>query len=76
MQREEPIRPDDTYATLEERLSHIGAELLVETLPVYLAGELAPQPQPEEGVTYAEQLRKEDGRIDWQRSAVEIDRPR
>ncbi|MFN2269633.1 MAG: methionyl-tRNA formyltransferase, partial [Anaerolineae bacterium] len=30
-------------------------------------------PQPEAGVTYAERLRKEDGRIDWQRSAVEID---
>jgi methionyl-tRNA formyltransferase len=73
-QREEPIRSDDTCATLEERLSRIGAELLIEALPAYLAGELVPQPQPEEGVTYAEQLRKEDGRIDWQRSAVELDR--
>jgi methionyl-tRNA formyltransferase len=73
-QREEPIRLDDTCATLGERLSHMGAELLIEILPVYLAGELAPRSQPEEGVTYAEQLRKEDGRIDWQRSAVEIDR--
>jgi methionyl-tRNA formyltransferase len=73
-QREEPIQPDDTYATLEERLSQIGADLLIETLPAYLTGELIPQPQPEEGVTYAPQLRKEDGRIDWHASAVELDR--
>jgi methionyl-tRNA formyltransferase len=73
-QREEPVRPDDTYATLEKRLSQIGAELLIETLPAYLAGDLVPQSQPEEGVTYAPQLRKEDGQIDWHKSAVELDR--
>ncbi len=71
-QREEPIHPDDTCATLAERLSRIGAELLIETLPPYLAGELIPQSQPEEGVTHAPQLRKEDGRIDWHKSAVEL----
>jgi len=60
-QREEPIRPDDTRATLGERLARLGAALLVETLPAYLAGDLLPRPQPEEGVTYARQLRKEDG---------------
>jgi methionyl-tRNA formyltransferase len=73
-QRKAPVHPDDTYATLEERLSQIGAELLIETLPAYLAGELVPQPQPEEGMTYAPQLRKEDGQIDWRKSAVELDR--
>lgn len=73
-QRKEPIRPDDTYATLEERLAQLGTELLIETLPPYLAGDLQPQPQPEEGVTYAYRLRKEDGLIDWSRPAVELDR--
>jgi len=72
--REEPIRPDDTKATLEMRLAHLGADLLTEMLPPYLAGELVPQPQPEEGVTYAKQLRKEDGQLDWTRTAVELDR--
>ncbi len=72
--REEPVRPDDTWETLEERLARLGAELLVETLPVYLAGELAPQPQPEEGVTYAEQISKQDGLLDWSRPAVELAR--
>jgi len=73
-QREEPIRPDDTAATLEGRLAQLGADLLVETLPAYLAGALQPRPQPEEGVTYAKRLRKRDGRVDWSRPAVELDR--
>ena len=72
-QKEVPILPDYTQETLSRELSKVGAELLIETLPPYLAGELIPWPQPEAGVTYAERLRKEDGRIDWQRSAVEID---
>lgn len=72
--REEPIRPDDTQTALGERLAQLGARLLVETLPLYLEGTLLPQPQPEEGVTYARQLRKEDGLLDWSRPAVELDR--
>lgn len=73
-QREEPIAPDDTQATLEERLARLGAELLVETLVAYLAGSLLPRSQPDEGATYAGQLRKEDGWLDWSRPAVELDR--
>ncbi len=73
-QREERLQPDDTRATLEGRLARLGAALLVETLAAYLAGDLVPRPQPEESVTYAGQLRKEDGRLDWSRPAVELDR--
>jgi methionyl-tRNA formyltransferase len=73
-QREEPIRADDTRASLMERLSYVGAELLAETLPPYLAGDLEPRPQPEDGVTFAERLEKDEGEIDWTRTAVEIDR--
>jgi len=72
-QREVPIRPGDTQITLEERLAQQGAELLIETLPPYLSGELLPRPQLEEAATYAKQLRKEDGRLDWSRPAVELD---
>jgi methionyl-tRNA formyltransferase len=72
--REEPIRPDDTRATLEKRLAQLGASLLVETLPAYLAGELQPQPQPGEGATYAPQVCKENGSLDWSRPAAELDR--
>lgn len=73
-QREEPIHSDDNREMLENRLANVGAELLTETLPAYLAGDLLPQPQPEEGVTYARQLRKEDGRLDWSLPAVDLDR--
>jgi methionyl-tRNA formyltransferase len=73
-QREESIRPDDTQAMLENRLARLGAELLLEVLPAYLAGDLLPRPQPAEGATYAGQLRKEDGRLDWARAAIELDR--
>jgi len=73
-QREERIRPDDTWATLDERLVKLGVALLMETLPAYLARELQARPQPEEEATYARQLRKEDGRLDWSRSAVELER--
>ncbi len=73
-QREEPIRPNDTQAALEKRLARLGAALLVETLPAYLTGDLPPRPQSEEGTTYARRLRKEDGRLDWSRPAVELGR--
>ncbi len=73
-QREEPIRPDDTRATLMERLSYVGAELLAETLPPYLAGDVQPRPQGEEDATFADRLRKEDGELDWSLTAEELDR--
>jgi len=72
-QHKEPIRSNDTRATLGERLSQMGAELLVKTLPSYLVGELQPQPQQEEKATFAERLHKEDGQLDWTDSAVELD---
>jgi methionyl-tRNA formyltransferase len=73
-QREEAVQPDDTTETLEKRLAELGATLIMETLPPYLAGELLPRPQPAEGITYAGQSRKEDGKIDWSLPAVELDR--
>ena len=74
-QREEPIRADDTRATLTERLSYAGAELMAETLTAYAAGELEPRPQrEEEAATFADQLCKEDGELDWSRTALELDR--
>ena len=46
-----PIAADDTTGTLTPKLAGLGADLLVRTLPRWLAGELAAIPQPEEGVT-------------------------
>ncbi len=68
-QREEPIRPEDNAETLAQRLAASGADLLVETLPRYLGGELQPRPQPEEGITQASMIRKEDGLLDFNQPA-------
>jgi methionyl-tRNA formyltransferase len=70
----EPIRSDDTTHSLSERLSHIGAQLMIETLPKYLRGEIIPQPQSAEGATYSPKIDKADAAIDWHRSAIDIDR--
>jgi methionyl-tRNA formyltransferase len=68
------IEVDDTAAALSARLAELGARLLIEVLPPYLEGDLIPERQPEEGVTYASLLTKEDGRIDWTIPARLIDR--
>lgn len=73
-QREEPIHPDDTTGTLTERLARVGAELLIETLPKWLAGEITPKKQDQSLVTLAGRLKKEDGKLDWSRSAAELER--
>jgi methionyl-tRNA formyltransferase len=67
-----PIAPADNSQTLHDRLAQMGADLLVATLPAYLAGKIQPQPQPAEGATHARKLNKEDGRLDWSRPAREL----
>ena len=73
-QRAIPIGPDETAGTLSDRLAELGAELLVETVPRWLAGVLTPAPQDESQATTTRLLRKSDGRIDWQRPAEELAR--
>ncbi len=68
------IQPDDTTRVLSERLARQGAELLLATLPGYLAGEITPRPQPETGVTVCRPLQKEQARIDWTQPAAAIER--
>lgn len=67
-----PIAPEETAGALHDRLAPMGAELLVRTLAEL--DRIVPIVQPEEGVTYARMLAKEDGRVDWGRPAVEIGR--
>lgn len=68
------LKPDDTAGSVFEALSRLGAELLLESLPDYLSGKLTPQPQPDEGVTYAPMLKKEEGRLDFTYPAEELAR--
>jgi methionyl-tRNA formyltransferase len=67
-----PILPTDNAQTLHDRLAGLGAELLVETIPDYVAGRISPRPQPAEGASYARKIKKEDGRVDWSLKAREI----
>ena len=68
------LSADDTAGSVSETLSHLGADLLTETLPDYLSGKIIPQPQPEEGMTYAPMLKKEDGKLDFTRDVNELER--
>lgn len=68
------IKPDDTSGSLFEALATLGADLLIETLPAYMDGKISPQPQPEEGATYAPMLKKEDGLLDFTQPAIELER--
>lgn len=73
-QAEMPIGPEDTTGTLTSALAELGARLLAEMLPGWLAGTLAEQPQDPEWATYCRPLKKEDGLLDWGRPAVALDR--
>ena len=73
-QRSIRLTPDDTAGSVTEELSTLGADLLIETLADYLSGGVTPTPQPEEGVTYAPMLRKEEGRLDFGHDVHELER--
>lgn len=66
------IAPGETAPELAPRLARLGANLLVRTLEGLEAEEITPRPQDHDAATYAPRLTKEDGRIDWRRSASEI----
>ncbi len=69
-----PILPEETSATLHDRLARLGAELLIETLYGMLRGEIIPRAQDHARATHAPMLKKSDGRIDWGQPAEAIDR--
>ena len=72
LSKTEPIRPDDTAATLHDRLALIGAKLLFQTLEIHSAGEITPTSQDEKQATYSPLLKKKDGRIDWLKPAQQL----
>jgi methionyl-tRNA formyltransferase len=73
-QRRMPLTADDTTGSASARLAELGADLLLETIPGYLSGAIAPVPQPVEGVTLAPMLHKEQGRLDFTQPADELQR--
>jgi methionyl-tRNA formyltransferase len=72
LQRRTPIERDETAPALMKRLAEIGAQLLGETLE--RLDTLTPRPQRDRDATFAPMLKKEDGLIDWSRTAIEIER--
>jgi methionyl-tRNA formyltransferase len=71
LQAGEPIRPEDTALTLGPRLAHTGADLMIQTLAGLLKGTIQPQPQDNSRATLAPILKREDGLIDFSRTATE-----
>lgn len=70
-----PITSSTTATSLHDSLSRIGAELIVPAMDALSEkGVLAKRQQPEEGVTYAHMLKKEEGHVDWSKEAQSIDR--
>ena len=69
-----PIAPDDTSASLHDRLAVLGGRAIVETLTAAAAGTLVACPQPADGVTYAAKVSREDGVLDWRAPAADLER--
>ena len=68
-QQSEPINNNDNAGTLSQRLAELGAELLNDTLPQYLASKITLHPQDDQLATYAPLLKKEDGELDFHQPA-------
>ncbi len=62
-----------TYGELHDELSRLGADLMARALSALERGSIGETPQPEEGVTYAKKILKEETRIDWAKPAAETD---
>ncbi|MEX5413533.1 methionyl-tRNA formyltransferase [Atlantibacter hermannii] len=69
-----PITPDDTSASLYDKLAELGPQGLIETLQLLASGKASPEVQDESRVTYAEKLSKEEALLDWSLSAAQLER--
>jgi methionyl-tRNA formyltransferase len=69
-----PITAQHTGGSLTGELAELGAALLLETLPAWLAGAIEPEPQDNSLATLAPRLKKEEGEIQWTQTAIEIER--
>lgn len=69
-----PIGERENAGELLEKLSHLGGQAAIDALDLLERGDARFRPQDPSAATYARRIKKEEGRIDWSRSAVEIDR--
>ncbi len=73
-QKKTVIGPNETSSQLHKRLGQLGAKLLIDTIPDWLAGNIQLRRQDEKRASYTKIIRKEDGLIDWKKSAKKIER--
>jgi methionyl-tRNA formyltransferase len=74
LQRSIPISEDETTGSLTNKLADLGAQTLLEALPLWIAGKITPQPQDEQKASHTHMLRKEDGEIRWEQPAAVLAR--
>lgn len=72
VQQNVAIDEGDNYLSLSDKLSEVGAELMVQILPDYIAGKLKLTDQDNTQATYCNLVKRDDGLIDWSKSAIEI----
>lgn len=68
------ISESETYESLSKKLAELGAELLIKIIPDYISGKIKPSEQDHIKATYTKIIKKEDGKIDWKKSAESIER--
>jgi len=66
--------PEITLKELSKELASLGTELLIKTIPQWITGEIKPRPQDDSKAIYTKIIRKKDGKIDWKKSAEELER--
>jgi methionyl-tRNA formyltransferase len=74
LKRTVPLTGEETTGSLTETLAQVGAQALIEALPLWISGQITPTPQDETQATHTRMLRKEDGEISWQRPAAVLAR--
>src|SRR5205085_10745336 len=74
LQQPMPILPETNAGMLTETLAELGVRLMLEALDGVAAGTLMARPQPEEGVTYAPKIQREEARLDWREPADALER--
>lgn len=68
------ISKSETYESLSKKLAKLGAELLIKIIPDYISGKIKPISQDHSKATYTKLIKKEDGKIDWSKSAQDLER--
>ena len=74
LKRSIPMSEDETTGSLTSKLADLGAQALLEALPLWVSGKIIPVPQDHQAASHTRMLRKEDGEIAWEQPAVELAR--